>query len=1022
MVSKRWIAGKSMFARIVVCSIICIVASVVCGDVIVDNGDPGTTFTGTWKKSISKNCYGADSVWASDGETYTWRFDSEPEGVYEVLMWWSGAPSRAKVVEVSIDHAGGPSAVLIDQRAGSGSWNSLGEYSFKGSGSVTMKAATSSRTSTCADAVWFRRLDSAGEIVIDNRDRRTSRSGKWVVSKEPDCYGSDSVWGSNRATFTWYFVPSESGEYEVSMWWTEAESRSKETPVDVRYAGGKKRVIVNQQTDGGRWNSLGVYSFKKQVKHSVTLWARGRYPMTFSADAVKFVMVDKPPVLEPVKADFKADHTRGPVPFTVNFTNQSDGEADEWHWDFGDGGTSKDANPTHTYTTPGTRTVLLTATKQGKSHTCMRYSYVDVKAAKTENIYVCNGYGGNDYLVPDLTKKMREMNATVTDDGWVYRPANSDMTYNIRVLHDNDSVVNAFYEKDAHVVIAGHANYGFGLVFADKNEILANRIDRYRYVDDDCLVNYSTDWVSTKVDGMKYGQSYPNWEPVFKDGRSALMPYDFGDPQGNPPYNYYLTYLVAGDPTHYRIELNGSYLERFPDSGVAAWYSPQGIKPDPKNNQEYYITNPDVHYNRFDCVGEWAMAKLPNAGFTGDAGYMGYNYQVQWPGSGSKSATWTMAVKQRGQYEVFATWPALSRNATNAKYTIHHAEGSTIVTVDQTHSKRRNSLGVFTFDAGPAKIELDDQANGDVIADSMVLWPVADTKKILKAEFSADSRAGEIPLTVNFKNRSAVRSYDYGAKITEWHWDFGDGATSREPNPSHTYRRAGMYTVKLRVVDNSRAHDTEAKTHFICIGTRPPLRAQFRASNIWGLEESHISFNDQSSGDISEWSWDFGDGGRSSDRNPVHKYSSPGTYTVRLTVAGAGGSSTEIEENYIHIMVGECFADNTFQTKPHYYSRGYSTFGMVICYAGKPSIDKSRLRHSRLFHGSCGSFTYFGTTFDRGVMYGKQGVVEIENDTSTTYLEWYLRGYPDQDICERLNRIEDNHYFYNFNEKPPSMQ
>lgn len=1084
-----------------------IVSSDACGNVIIDNGDTRCSHTGTWEASRGGRAYGGGSLWARDGATYTWRFESEPEGKYEVLMWWSAAPSRARAVAVSIEHAEGSDALLINQRAAGGRWNSLGEYSFNGSGKVTITASSGSKASTCADAVWFRRSDPHGETIVDNRDRQTSRRGKWVISDAAECHGEDSVWGSCRATFTWYFVPQQSGDYEVAMWWTEKASQSTSAPVDIRYAGGKERVLVNQQINGGRWNPLGVYNFKKGARHSVTLWARDRFPMTYCADAVKFtavgaselpvavidsiepahpkldqsvtfkghgtdsdgevvayrwessvdghlsdsdvfatdklskgvhtisftvqddsgrwskavvrdIKVGNAQTSEPAKADFAADHIRGPVPFTVKFTNHTAGDADQWSWDFGDGKTSTETNPTHTYTAPGVRTVSLTASSQGRTHTRTRYCYIDVKAAKVENVYVCNAYTGNNFLVPDLTKKMREMGATETADGWSYRPGNSDMTYNIHVVHDKEATVNAFYAKDSHVVIAGHGNYGFGLVYADPKETLANRIDHYRYVDDDCLVNYSTDWVSTKVDGMKYGQSYPNWRPDFKDGRSAVMPYDFGDARGNPPYNYYLTHQVGKDPTHHKIKVNGQYVERFPDSGVPAWYSPQGLKPDPHRNPEFFIRNPDTHYNRFDCVGEWTISKIAGAGFTGEAGYMGYNYQVQSPGSGSKVATWTIAVKHAGRYEVLANWPALADNATNAKYTVHHAEGATVVVMDQTRSARRNSLGVFNFEPGAAKVQLDDNANGRVVADAVILRPAADPTKILKAEFSADAASGSVPLTVHFKDQSLCYSYDYSIKPAEWHWDFGDGTTSREQHPSHTYVQAGTYTVKLRVVGTDGTKDTNNKTRFIAAGGTPAPKAQFRASPLQGVQDTYVTFHDQSSGDVNQWSWDFGDGHQSNEKNPVHKYETPGMYKVRLTVAGPQGNDTETKENYVHIRVGECFTDNSFQIKPHYYSQGYSMFGMVICYAGEPSIEKARMRHARLYHGSCGSFTYFGTTFDRGIMYGKQGITEVENDTSVVYLEWYLRGYPDEDICERLNRIERIHYFYNFDEKP----
>jgi hypothetical protein len=87
------------------------------------------------------------------------------------------------------------------------------------------------------------------------------------------------------------------------------------------------------------------------------------------------------------------------------------------------------------------------------------------------------------------------------------------------------------------------------------------------------------------VRGMIHGQPYPNWWPEFQDGTSGIMPYDFNDPRGNPPYNYNITYQVPGDPTHYKVETApNSAPERFPSSGATAWYSPDGSTP--------FATNP----------------------------------------------------------------------------------------------------------------------------------------------------------------------------------------------------------------------------------------------------------------------------------------------------------------------------------------------------------------------------------------------------------------------------------------------
>ncbi len=62
-----------------------------------------------------------------------------------------------------------------------------------------------------------------------------------------------------------------------------------------------------------------------------------------------------------------------------------------------------------------------------------------------------------------------------------------------------------------------------------------------------------------------------------------------------------------------------------------------------------------------------------------------------------------------------------------------------------------------------------------------------------------------------------------------------------------------------------------------------------------------VSFTDNSVGNISNWSWDFGDGNTSSEQNPSHTYTVAGTYTVTLIVSGAGGADTLSQKDYITI-------------------------------------------------------------------------------------------------------------------------
>lgn len=129
---------------------------------------------------------------------------------------------------------------------------------------------------------------------------------------------------------------------------------------------------------------------------------------------------------------------------------------------------------------------------------------------------------------------------------------------------------------------------------------------------------------------------------------------------------------------------------------------------------------------------------------------------------------------------------------------------------------------------------------------------------------------------------------DTSTGATSWAWDFGDGATSSEQSPTHTYAAAGDYTVTLTAT-NADGSDTASQ---VVTATDPPVppTAGFTASVV----DLTVTLTDTSTGATS-WAWDFGDGTTSSVQSPVHTYAAEGTYPVTLTATNADGSDTYAE-------------------------------------------------------------------------------------------------------------------------------
>lgn len=132
----------------------------------------------------------------------------------------------------------------------------------------------------------------------------------------------------------------------------------------------------------------------KTVKHTyvnpgtydVTLTVTAQNGAKAEAPAKNYIVVTAAaptPSNQGIEADFKTSPTYGYTgwaPLTVNFVDKSSSEVDDWYWDFGDGVTSTDKNPTHTYTTKGKYTVKLSVeAPNGGRATEVKDRYINVR-------------------------------------------------------------------------------------------------------------------------------------------------------------------------------------------------------------------------------------------------------------------------------------------------------------------------------------------------------------------------------------------------------------------------------------------------------------------------------------------------------------------------------------------------------------------------------------------------------------------------------------------------------------------
>lgn len=144
-----------------------------------------------------------------------------------------------------------------------------------------------------------------------------------------------------------------------------------------------------------------------------------------------------------------------------------------------------------------------------------------------------------------------------------------------------------------------------------------------------------------------------------------------------------------------------------------------------------------------------------------------------------------------------------------------------------------------------------------------------------------------------------------------WQWSFGDGAVSSLQNPVHLYAQPGQYvaTLTITTADSCSSTSTQIVSVFQPIGCQAYF-IWYPTDTVNGMGSNAIQFTDLSTGDPTQWFWDFGDGNTSSEQNPEHTYSQQGEYLVCLTIISAGGSCSDMicQPVWIGMPGGDCQA------------------------------------------------------------------------------------------------------------------
>ena len=193
--------------------------------------------------------------------------------------------------------------------------------------------------------------------------------------------------------------------------------------------------------------------------------------------------------------------------------------------------------------------------------------------------------------------------------------------------------------------------------------------------------------------------------------------------------------------------------------------------------------------------------------------------------------------------------------------------------------------------------------------DDVAIYPTALTLTQVRDHYSKSGRSAGVPpapanaapvasFTTSCTERVCAfdgsASADPDGTVSTYAWSFGDGTSSAEVSPSHTYAADGTYPVTLTVTDNLGKTNQTVKQVTAQANQRPTAGITTSCTTLSCVFDGSSSAD--ADGTIASYAWDFGDGGSATEQKPPHTFTAAGTYSVTLTVTddkGATGSTTK---------------------------------------------------------------------------------------------------------------------------------
>jgi PGF-pre-PGF domain-containing protein len=479
------------------------------------------------------------------------------------------------------------------------------------------------------------------------------------------------------------------------------------------------------------------------------------------------------PIPLPV-ADFTANVTSGAVPLTITFTDGSSNEPTNWAWDFGDGNTSTDQDPIYIYTSVGTYTVSLNTTNAGGYNITTKVDYILVTVPAPVADFTADVTSGAVPLAVNFTDQ-----STNTPTSWLWNFGDGANSTEQNPTHIYDSA-------GTYTVSLNATNVGGSNISTQTDYITAAVAP---------ITSFTADVTSGAVPlSVNFADQSTNTPTSWL--------WNFGDGANSTEQNPTHTYASAGT---YTVSLNatnvgGSNTSIQTDHITAAITPVAGFTSDVTSGAVPLSVNFTDQSSNSPTSWFWdfgdginSTEQDPNHVYT-SVGI--YNVSLNVTNAGGSNTSMQTA------YITAAYVPV-------ANFTADVTSGAVPLSVNFTDLSSNNPIS-WLWDFGDGDNSTDQHpihtyAGAGIYNVSLNVTNMGGSNILIQAayinaavapvaNFTADVTSGTAPLAVYFADQSTNTP-------TSWAWNFGDGTTSTEQDPAHTYTSAGTYNVSLNAAN-----------------------------------------------------------------------------------------------------------------------------------------------------------------------------------------------------------------------------